>query len=200
MKVLIAADLHNFEFDDVIDIIHEAAPSIDFAIALGDNGHKLEEFADLCQENNILVYSVLGNHDYENYHDNVIDVHGRIEINEATNTSIVGCQGSILYHSKMSSDIVMTQTESLEFFSNLKTADIVISHDGPWLQVDSYGHIGSQGLTKYIEDKKPKLVFHGHYHRNESYMKHNTLVYACYGIIIYDDIIDEFDVIWEGDF
>ena len=24
--------------------------------------HKLEEFADLCQENNILVYSVLGNH------------------------------------------------------------------------------------------------------------------------------------------
>jgi len=58
MKILIAVDLHNCEFDDVIDTTQEVAHSIDFAISLGDNGNKLEEFADLCQKNNLLLRSL----------------------------------------------------------------------------------------------------------------------------------------------
>ena len=199
MKILYAADLHSDDFTNSIDIIQEVAKECDFAISLGDcNYTKNSDFIDLCYENNLPLLGILGNHDnFNQFNDKrIIDLHQLTH--EIDGIIVAGVSGSILYSNNMVGEIVHTQEESIDIFDELHYADIILSHDGPYPQADYYDHIGSKGLEKYIKDKKPKIVFHGHFHKNEVYLRNKTIVYCLYGIGTVDINEQDVDVIWEG--
>ncbi len=45
----------------------------------------------------------------------------------------------------------------------------------------SYAHQGSEAIRKYVTDKQPKMVFHGHVHKNLGGEIRNTLIVSVFG-------------------
>jgi Icc-related predicted phosphoesterase len=77
-----------------------------------------------------------------------------------------------------------SREKDAQYYADLTEADIVVSHCPPYGyvcdEVPFYhghgGHIGSPGLTAYIERVKPKLVVCGHVHEcsgNEVFINHD---------------------------
>lgn len=145
-----------------------------------DELFRVQEFAD---KNKILdLYGVLGNHDKENYFDNlhIKNLHGKkIEIN---GISFSGWQGSLKY--KEENYLGYTQEESLLMMNNIPNADILISHDIPKQDGSTHHHQGLEGIKIYMDDGHAKLNFHGHVH-NRKIIDSSIGVYRCAIVTIY---------------
>jgi len=75
-----------------------------------------------------------------------------------------------------------------EYFASLPPADIMLSHCPPfgildeWKEKGSGRHIGSPGLTAYLERYAPRVVVCGHIHEGAgSHVLGSTLVVNCAG-------------------
>ena len=128
------------------------------------------------------IYALLGNHDVDyisNYNLNnlngkIINIHG---------VRLLGIQGSFKY--KPINFLSFTQEESIKFLMNKESADILISHDGPFddNMINNPAHQGLFGITYYLYKNKVKYNIHGHLHNDYKKVLANGTIERClYGI------------------
>jgi uncharacterized protein len=104
----------------------------------------------------------LGNHDdgatylerngIINLHNKIIDFNG---------LKIGGFQGCIRYNTR---DIQYTEEEAKVFADSFPYVDILLLHAGPLGLLDDPSdlvHIGSENIRRYVDEKKPKVIFVG---------------------------------------
>jgi Icc-related predicted phosphoesterase len=65
--------------------------------------------------------------------------------------------------------------------------DIFICHAPIYklTDADDYAHTGSEAILKYIQEKQPKLVYHGHVHSKMGTMVDNTAIVSVYGAEVF---------------
>ena len=49
-----------------------------------------------------------------------------------------------------------------------------------------YAHMGSEAILKYIEEKQPKYVYHGHVHTGMGAMINDTAVVSVFGAKVFN--------------
>lgn len=113
------------------------------------------------------IVGILGNHDGFDLlsHYGIKDINGKlININ---GIRLAGMQGSYRY--KTENFPSFTQKESIEFADKLPTADILLSHSGPYYKYNkNVVHNGLQGITYYLYKNHVPYNIHGHLHINEN--------------------------------
>ncbi|MBP1309196.1 Icc-related predicted phosphoesterase [Paenibacillus sp. 1182] len=185
MKILILSDLQGIEYREWMRFMQLDTSQFDVVFFLGDIDH-MELSAIVTKFSSKQQIGVLGNHDYygdlEAY--GITNVHGnRISFMDQT---IVGLEGSIKYKKERAP--MFTQEEALKICEELPEANIVIAHNSPKgiHDKEDLAHEGFLGLERYIREKRPTFVFHGHQHVNKVSRLHHTWVVSVYGGIIFD--------------
>lgn len=181
IKLLIIADTHGTlneeKFKDFLDYNKE----FDVCIMLGDHYDRdiniILKYIDKDK-----IYGLLGNHDY-NYLDNynIRNINGQvININGLT---ILGMEGSFRY--KPVKFPSFSQEESIIFFQDKDSVDILISHDTKFdlrkCNRDP-AHQGLVGITNYLYEKKVPIHIHGHIHENyDNKLLNDTVEHSVFG-------------------
>lgn len=182
LKLLIIADTHDCLTNDeeMIQTISIDPNSYDACLLLGDiSGKDMETILKYISKDK--TYGILGNHDSLDklsYY-NIENINGKvIEIN---GLKIAGLQGSYKY--KESEYAMYTHEESIELVEKMEQADILISHDRPFIQNNNdKAHDGLIGITNYIYKNHIAINIHGHLHQNDlEYLKNGTKVIGVYG-------------------
>ena len=74
-----------------------------------------------------------------------------------------------------------TQEEIIDLVDLLPACDILLSHEGPEVAWENgVAHEGYKGINKYLKEKKPKLLIHGHRHKNRIYLCEGVLCVSIY--------------------
>lgn len=202
IKILAIADLHNYITPYVLNTIEKT--KYDFCILLGDIGERA--LSSLCSVLDLnKTYGILGNHDsfdlYQKFgikeltFDSQVNLHAKY-----SPITIKGLSGSVRY--KQGNFPMLTQEESIKICTHEKgDCDIMFSHDFPYKfycsgekGMFSSSHTGLQGISNYLQNINcPKLLVHGHYHRNTKTVydrgvgysqKSNPLVIGVYGCVL----------------
>ena len=181
LKVLFITDTHNClkEGNETLKFIQEQK-DYDYCILLGDHSSSdLEEILKIIPLNKIC--GILGNHDsWDKF-----DIYGITNINgkviDIKGIKIAGISGGFKY--KSSNEYVQyTHEESIQIANNIEKADILITHDKPFIQ-DNHNpaHDGLKGITEYIYKNHIALHIHGHLHENkEEILKNGTKSICLY--------------------
>jgi uncharacterized protein len=95
--------------------------------------------------------------------------------------SFGGLNGSWKY--KPRGHFLYEQLEVTHWLSGFPAVNIFVSHNSPRYIHDQEDevHCGFHGLRRYIERTQPRLLIHGHQHRNVETMISNTRVIGVYG-------------------
>jgi uncharacterized protein len=158
MKILAIADRPPRE--SIAKIIKEQP--IDVICTLGD----LDFFslADLENISNIPKIGVYGNHCSGKYFEPLGIKNMHLATWECEGILFGGFEGSVRYKSNPDAKMY-TQEEATKMFENFPRVDVFISHCPPYGindEPNDLSHQGFQALRNYLEDKKPKYLFHGH--------------------------------------
>ena len=185
VKLLIIADTHGTlnenEFREFISNNY-----YDFCIMIGDHYNRDIEIILKYIDKNRLC-GLLGNHDYNYLSDyDIFNLNGKvIQVNDV---SILGMQGSFKYKSVNFPSF--TEEESINFFKDKPSVDILISHDrklDPYKVNKDPAHQGLIGITNYIYKNKIPIHIHGHIHDNyEKSMLNGTKEISVFGYKIID--------------
>lgn len=171
-KVLVIADYDNFRFNEPLN------SPIDFVIACGDIQFQvLEDIYELFKKP---IFAIKGNHDSQApFPKFVTDVHFKIV--QHRNWLIGGWQGVPIY--KGTGPYEWDDLAAMKNLDNFPYVDIFICHAPlPGLtDKKDYAHLGSEAILRYVRDKQPKYVFHGHVHQNMGAMVENSAVISVYG-------------------
>lgn len=179
VKILFLTDTHGMlKYEkNILNYITELE-KYDCCILLGDHSiSDIKLIKDIVKTDKI--YGVLGNHDGWNlYKDNGIeDINGKIiKIKEL---KIAGISGSYKY--KKTDDYAMySHEESQELADKMQEADVLISHDRPYIK-SQYGesHDGLKGITYYIYKNHVSLHIHGHIHEEKEELLKNGSKTIC---------------------
>lgn len=113
---------------------------------------------------------------YEKY--DIANIHGKvININGVTIAGI----GGIFKHKNSSVYALYTHEENLDIAKHMKEADILISHDRPYLKTFDYAHDGLKEITTYLYKNHVSLSIHVHLHEeSEEVLKNGTKVICLY--------------------
>jgi uncharacterized protein len=127
------------------------------------------------------AFGVLGNHDVGQKLENfgIIDLHKKTY--EFNGLLWGGFQGCLKYKN---SDLMYTEQEAAEFARTFPYVDILLLHAGPYGMLDDPSdtvHMGSKSIRKYVEEKKPKVVFVGHQYSNDFMDTGDTKLFRTYG-------------------
>ena len=192
MKLLCCADFHNSaELTGFGARAKEDAP--DVIVTLGDiSVQDLRIIKHTADALGIPAIGVCGNHDEVDtlVKTGIDDLHGKAKTIKGV--SFAGISGSLRY--KPSSNMFLTQRESIDIAKKLPKADVLITHDKAytgWLvdtkaQYAKDPHAGLVGITKYIRKNKPKYHLYGHLHQRMAEKKHGTTSICVYGIQLID--------------
>jgi len=171
-KVLVIADYENYHF------IEKFKPPIDFVLSCGDVPfHVLEEIYEFYKKP---IFAVKGNHDpAKPFPSFVEDVHFKIIVHR--NYLIGGWQGVPYY--KNSGHYQWDDAEADFYLSKFPYVDIFICHAPVYKMTDKedYAHTGSEAILKYIKEKQPKYVYHGHVHSKVGTMIGRTAIVSIFG-------------------
>lgn len=185
IKILLIADTHNcLTYNKEMLEYIKNEKNYDCCILLGD--HSANDLYEIKQYvPNEKLFGVLGNHDtWDKYKDNEIqDINGKvIEIN---GVKIAGIGGTYKYKDSEKS-VLYSQEESIKISDSMKYADILVTHDKPFLRKESdVAHMGLKGITEYLYKNHVSLHIHGHLHEcSEKYLKSGTKELTVYGAII----------------
>ena len=181
IKILIITDTHNCLYYDKesINIIQNS--QYDICLILGDISNRdIVEILKYVPYGKI--YGLLGNHDgLDRFKEsNIRNLNGKvITIN---GVRIAGLQGSHRY--KEGDYGMYTHEESLEIAEKMEKADILVSHDRPFIRdTGDNVHDGLKGITYYCYKNKVKLEIHGHLHEeNKEFLKNGTKVMGLYKV------------------
>lgn len=186
MKALVLADLQWVDLDEWNRFLTIDQSNFDVVFLLGDiNQILLEKIAHVFQQKRILGvqgdFGFVGDLEYygmENCHGAVIEAYGM---------RVAGVEGANRY--KAGPYPMHTQEEVLEVCRHLDVADILLSHNSPTGFHDKEGHPvyqGFKGLLHYLNEKKPKYLFHGHHHVTTIDYHDQTTLIGVFGGIIFD--------------
>lgn len=191
MNWLFLSDLQGIEYAEWKSFMEMDESAIDVVITLGDiDIQYLQSLRNKFAKKPF--YGVLGNHDaigdleyfgIQNLHNEVVGIHGK---------SIAGLEGCIRY--KNERDCPLYSQEEIETIcTSLPPVDILISHNSPLGIHDKkdMAHVGYEGLAKFINEKHPSHVFHGHQHKNQRTKVGKTLVTCIIGGWLWDAQSDE---------
>ena len=163
---------------------------------------------------NVPCIGILGNHDSNKVleENNIENIHLKIKI--INNIKFGGFEGSIIYKNYGSISYTHQESfELLDYFPECdvfishsnpqfwkyKKEEIkenlfeyiirkINNKPKPYTFVQqplqSDVHSGLIGIGEYINQKKPKYVFHGHIHTNKIYKINDTKIFSCYGVQI----------------
>lgn len=182
ITILAIADTHNcLTYNkDMTDFLRNNL-EYDCCILLGDHSaNDLYEITQIIPKHKI--YGVLGNHDlwnnYEEY--GITNISGKII--EIKGVKIAGLGGSFKYK-KADNYALYTHEESIQILSNVEGADILVTHDRPYINNNNdNAHDGLKGITKYIYTNHVPINIHGHLHEdNLEYLQNGTKVIGVYG-------------------
>ena len=183
INILIITDTHNCLYydDESIEKIKNA--KYDVCLLLGDITN-----SDICEILKIVpyekIYGLLGNHDgLDRFEESKIrNLNGQvITVNDVR---IAGLQGSHRY--KMGDYGMYSHEESIKIEDEMPEADILVSHDRPFL-VDNNDNVcdGLKGVTYYCYKNHIKLEIHGHLHEEtEEILKNGTKVLGKYKVAV----------------
>lgn len=182
ITILVIADTHNcLTYNNDMTNFLKNNLNCDCCILLGDHSaNDLYEIVQIIPKNKI--YGVLGNHDswnkYEEY--GITNINGKII--EIKGLKIAGLGGSFKYKNT-DSYVLYTHEESIQILSNVESADILITHDRPYIKDNNDTvHDGLKGITQYIYTNHVPINIHGHLHENSvEYLKNGTKVIGIYG-------------------
>lgn len=187
MKILLFSDLHNFDEEKLNKINVDP----DLIVFLGDiKGRTLDQI--IINFPNKTYFGILGNHDEYGLFRNVntfIKLRGGSEkiqnLNETllefdgiTFTGLEGCvnygENSVGYN--IDEEIILPK------------ADILISHEGGYLDVDNNlnAHQGYPQLSEYRKEFKPKYHFFWHQHIPCKFIRDNVNCYCVYQCALFD--------------
>lgn len=181
IKLIIITDTHNTLDENLLIKTINEHNDFDLCILLGDHSdNDLQKVLNHISMDKI--YALLGNHDFnyiENYklnnlNGNIIDIHG---------VRLLGIQGSFKY--KPVDFPSFTQEDSIKFLMDKGSADILVSHDGPFddNMINNPAHQGLFGITYYLFKNKVKYNIHGHLHNEfEKALANGTIEKSLYGI------------------
>jgi Icc-related predicted phosphoesterase len=172
MRLLALADIDDLRW-------HGGRGCADALLALGDLADEVilqAAKAWQCQA----VFAVRGNHDSEApFPELVVDLHLRTA--EFAGLSFGGLNGCWQY--KPRGAFLYYQEEAEAFLENFPPVDVFISHNSPRRVHDREDevHTGFTALNTYIERASPRLLLHGHQHREGETRVAATRVIAVYG-------------------
>lgn len=176
-KVLIVSDYPNYHFNESF------REKIDFVLSCGDHGfHILEEIYELYKKP---IFAVKGNHDSTKpFPPFVMDIHSKVV--QHRNWLIGGLQGVPCYKSTPGA-YEWDDFTVMNRLINFPYVDIFICHSPVHRHTDKpdYAHIGSEAILKYIKEKQPKYVYHGHIHSKMGTMIDMTAVVSVFGAKIF---------------
>lgn len=200
LDIVTIADTHGkAKFDEITDVFQRGTSLPNVVFLLGDiPASDLETILDAHGFiNSVPVFGICGNHDPKGLlksrpgYETIQDLDGKASQLNAV-VSIGGLSGSIKYKEDDYYHLI-TQKESVERLNMLPYVDILLTHDKPCFErpaeedyngISAYAHSGLYGIGKYILEKAPKIVLHGHLH--EPYLKKveqtGTIVKCCYGV------------------
>lgn len=171
-KVLVIADYEKYHFEETL------RSKFDFVLSCGDVPfHIFEEIYDLYKKP---IFAVKGNHDpVKPFPSCVEDVHHRMV--QHRNWLIGGWQGVPTY--KSSGPYEWDDLGATEQLSKFPYVDIFICHPPLYGQTDKadYAHTGSEALLRYVKEKQPRYVYHGHVHSAIGTMIDNSAVVSVFG-------------------
>lgn len=181
LKLLFIADTHNCLKDgnEILKYIQEQK-DYDYCILLGDHSASdIEEILKVIPLNKIC--GILGNHDSWNKYDiyGITNISGKVI--DIKGIRIAGISGGHKY--KNSNEYVLyTHEESIQIANNIEKADILITHDKPFIQDNhNSAHDGLKGITEYIYKNYIALHIHGHLHEeSEQILKNGTKSICLY--------------------
>ena len=182
LDILVISDTHNClnNNQEILNKLQLYKDTYDICLLLGDiSGNDIEIILNYISTEKI--YGILGNHDSLDkldYYD-ITNIHGSvITINDV---KIAGIQGSCKY--KEGDYALYTHAESIKIAEEIEKADILISHDIPFVKnTNNKAHDGLIGLTYYIYKNNIPINLHGHLHNNDiKYLKNGTKVIGVYG-------------------
>lgn len=167
IKILAIADTHGTLDKEKFEEFIKYSNDYDIAVMIGDHYTRdIDIIIDNVDKSKLV--GILGNHDYDYLSEyNIPNINGRIL--EVNGLKILGMQGSFKY--KPVDFPSFTQEESVDFFDNFESVDILISHDTRFdpEKLNDPAHQGLIGITNYIYEKKIPYHIHGHIH--DSYHK-----------------------------
>lgn len=179
LKLLFIADTHNCLKDgnEILKYIQEQK-DYDYCILLGDHSESdIEEILKVIPLNKIC--GILGNHDSWNKYDiyGITNISGKVI--DIKGIRIAGISGGHKY--KNSNEYVLyTHEESIQIANNIEKADILITHDKPFIQDNhNSAHDGLKGITEYIYKNHIALHIHGHLHENKEEILRNGTKSIC---------------------
>lgn len=183
INILIITDTHNCLYYDKESIEKIKNAKYDICLLLGDITN-----SDICEILKIVpydkIYGLLGNHDgldrFEEY--KIRNLNGQVIT--VNNVRIAGLQGSHRY--KMGEYGMYSHEESVEIADKIPEADILVSHDRPFITDNNDNvHDGLKGVTYYCYKNHIKLEIHGHLHEEtEETLKNGTRVLGKYKVDI----------------
>jgi len=176
-KILVIADYDKYHFEETI------RGRIDFVLSCGDVLFQtLEDIYKLYKKP---IFAVKGNHDpTKPFPDFVTDVHKNIV--QHRNWIIGGWQGVPTY--KSTGVYEWDDLGATEQLSKFPYVDIFVCHAPVYGQTDKkdYAHTGSEAILRYIEEKQPKYVYHGHVHTEMGAMIGKTAVVSVFGAKVFN--------------
>ena len=183
INILIITDTHNCLYYDKESMQKIKDAKYDVCLLLGDvTNNDIYEILKIVPYEKI--YGLLGNHDGLDRFDEfkIRNLNGKVIT--VNNVRIAGLQGSHRY--KMGNYGMYSHEESIKIADEMPEADILVSHDRPFL-VDNNDnvHDGLKGITYYCYKNHIKLEIHGHLHEeSEEILKNGTRVLGKYKVAI----------------
>lgn len=181
INILFITDTHNCLSNSEEYLKNINSSDFDICITLGDiSGRDFEIIKKYISINKL--YGIVGNHDSLNSleQNGITNINGRIL--ECKGVRIAAIMGSNRY--KNGDYGMLTQEECLELEQNMKSADILVSHDKAYIY-DRHDnvHDGLKGITDYIYRNHIPLHIHGHLHEQfEEILKNGTKSICLYQI------------------
>ena len=183
INILIITDTHNCLYYDKESIEKIKNAKYDICLLLGDiTNSDIYEILKIVPYDKI--YGLLGNHDgLDRFEEHKIrNLNGQvITVNDVR---IAGLQGSHRY--KMGEYAMYSHEESIEIADKIPEADILVSHDRPFIKDNNDNvHDGLKGVTYCCYKNHIKLEIHGHLHEEtEETLKNGTRVLGKYKVDI----------------
>ncbi len=194
LDILVLADTHHAIPAD--QLYQKTQTDPDLVLILGD-----VNFADLQTffSGNFVpretpIYAIFGNHDPKDLFSFFPRIHvleeGKVEEISVKGKTITttGLYGSIRYKNT-DHYILHSHKESVDLLDHLPKVDLLITHSNPEFEkpedsqyedICQDAHCGLYGIGKYIDDKQPALVLHGHLHKQFVRKRKDTYVRCCY--------------------
>lgn len=171
-KVLVIADYDKYHFKE------DLKSPIDFVLSCGDVPFHL--FEEIHERFDKPIFAVKGNHDpAAPFPDFVEDVHHRMV--QHRRWVIGGWQGVPSY--KGTGHYEWDDASAALELRSFPPVDIFICHAPVAKATDKedYAHTGSEAILRYIQEKQPRYVYHGHVHSRIGTMIGRTAVVSVFG-------------------